>query len=223
MCFKMSGRSQRLQMMYQQMQEQEQAQVARQTEEDRKGKLDAGVAVINKLFDPQQVADGSFAGFNEEFYDKYKQKYRDNYVPDITDQFTKAQSRVNAQAADAGTYDSNVRTKNLADLEKQRQVATDRVAVKADEAAGGLRNTIGAQKTALLNQLYSTENPDIATSQALNSVKTIQNQTPDMQPLGEVIKNVMIGGANAYNTYSSPYNKLGTPGSSSYGPAARTV
>jgi hypothetical protein len=220
---KMSGKAQRLQMMAQANQEQEQATVARAQEDKRQERLDTGTAAINKLFDPQQVADGSFAGFDDKFYKDYGDKYRANYAGDIGDQYAKATENLDFKAADAGTFDSNVRTKGQADLEKQRQNAVTLVSGKADEAAGALRSQVGAQKTALLNQLFSTENPDIAASQALNSVKTIQNQTPDMQPLGEIIKNIAIGGANAYNTYSSPYNKLGTPGSGGYGKSGSTI
>src|SRR6478609_6129122 len=51
MCMKMSGRAQRLQMMAQANQEQEQATVARAQEDQRQGRLDTGTAAINKLFD----------------------------------------------------------------------------------------------------------------------------------------------------------------------------
>jgi len=223
MCMKMSGRAQRLQMMAQMNQEQEAAAQGRAQEDQRQGRLSEGTQAINRLFDPQQLADGSYSGFDDNFYNNYKKKYLDFYNPDIDKQYQNASEKTDFQLADAGTFDSNARAKNQAELVTQRDTAKGQIAAKANTAAGELKTQVGNQKTALLNQLYATENPDIASNQAINSVKTIQNTAPDLQPLGEIMKIAAIGGANAYNAYSNPYARLGTPGASTGKPAAYNV
>ena len=211
MCMKMSGKAQRLQMMAQMNQEQEAAAQGRQQEEQRQGRLGEGVQAINRLFDPQAIGDGTFSGFDDNFYNNYKKKYLDFYNPEVDKQYATAKERLAFQHADAGTFDSNTANKNFADLTEQYNVGKGQIASKADTAAGELKNQVGQQKNALINQLYSTENPDIATNTALNSVKTLQNTAPDLQPLGDIFKNLVVGGASAYNAYSNPYAKLGNP------------
>ena len=197
MCMKVSGKQARLQM----MQEAQAAAEARQREDERQGRLKAGTSTIDSLF----------SGFGDDFYGKYKDNYLSFYNPEVDKQFGKAKDELTYGHARSGTLNSSAAGTNLADLTYQNDINKAQIASKADAAAAGLRQNVGSQKQAVLSQLYSTENPDIAANTALNSVRTIQNAQPDLNPLGDIFKLAAVGGGAAYNAYNDPYARLGSP------------
>lgn len=150
-------------------------------------------------------------GFDNAFYDKYKSAYLDYYNPDVEKQYTDAKEQLNYAHARAGTLNSSMAGENLADLVYQNDMRKSEVASKADAAAGQLRQNVAQQKSAAINQLYSTENPDIAANTALNSVRTIQNAQPEFSPLGDLFKSAIVGAGSYMQAYNDPWNRMGGP------------
>lgn len=200
-----------MQMIYQAQQEQAAAEEARARETERQGRLSTGVNTINRMFNPEQYGGDAMSGFNDAYYDRYRQSQLDYYMPELTKQYDKAKENLTYDHARAGTLNSSMSSQNLADLAYQNDLNKANIISTADNATAQQRANVNSQKQALINQLYSTENPDVASNLALNSVRTIQNQTPQFSTIGELFKNAVVGATNAYSAYSDPYAKMGKP------------
>lgn len=197
MC-KASNRQARLAM----IQQQQAADEARAKESARSQRLETGVNTIMKAFDANKTADGAFGGFDDNYYNKYRQAQLDYYMPELDKQFQQAQDDLTFAHARAGTLNSTMANKNVTDLLQQNDLNKANIISKADNATGQLRQSVQAQKQSLLNQLYSTENPDIAANLATNSVRTLQNATPSFDSIGDLFKNMAVGIGTGYGTYA---------------------
>lgn len=197
MC-KASNRQARLAM----MEQQRAADEARAKEDQRADRLKTGVDTIMKAFDANKTADGAFGGFDDAYYDKYRQAQLDYYMPELNKQYKQAQDQLVFAQARAGTLNSSMANQNNADLIEQNALNKANIISKADNATGVLRQNVQAQKSALLNQLYATENPEIAANLATNSVKTLQNATPTLDSIGDLFKNTAVGIGSGYGTYT---------------------
>lgn len=200
MCMKVSGRAARLQM----IQDANDAQTARTQEDDRQARLQAASDKINK----------QFKQFGSDYYNKYRQAVLDYYNPDVDKQYNKTRQQAIFDYARAGTLGSSQANETFADLQNQYDVNKANVVAKADTATGTQKKAVGDQKNAVIAQLYSTENPNVAANTATNTVRTLANAAPDLSPIGELFKTIAIGGGGFYNAYNDPYARL-TPGTSS--------
>lgn len=202
MCFA-SGKQARLGM----IQEAMAAEKAREQETQRASRLQEGVQRITNQFD--STAENAFGGFNDDYYNRFRQSQLDYYMPELNKQYEKARDALSFDHARAGTTNSSMASQNLADLAYQRDLNSADIVSRADAATGQQRQNVNAQKQALIGQLYSTENPDIASNLAVNSVKTLQNQQPQFGAIGELFKNAAVGLGSAFQSYNDPYARLG--------------
>jgi hypothetical protein len=142
-------------------------------------------------------------GFDDNFYNEYNKGVTDYLLPQVTDQYTDAKNKTEYDLARAGTGKSSAANETFADLAKQKENQETDVRKTADTATGALRTRVANEEAKLQAQLYATENPDVASNQALAAVKNISLDTPNISPLGEVFKTALIGGANAITGYKN--------------------
>jgi hypothetical protein len=171
----------------------EQAAEARAREEQRKARLETGKSSIDALFDK--------GNFNDAFYDKYKDAALDYAMPQLTDQYGKARDQTTYDLARAGTLRSTIAGDAQADIESQKLINEAGIKSKADTDVAGLRTNIAGQKQQALNQLYATEDPDVAANTATHMVQQAQLSTPNLSPLGELFKPLIIGATGAASGY----------------------
>ena len=88
------------------------------------------------------------------------------------------------------------------------QNATNEAAIrtKADADTAALRQGIAGEQQTALNQLYATEDPSIAENVATTSVNASQLQTPNLNPLGELFKPLVIGSLGGLSNVVGTYN-----------------
>ena len=98
-----------------------------------------------------------------------------------------------------GRRNSTAKVRNIGDLVKQNTIADASIRQKADTAAGDLRNRVNKERAAAEAQLYSTENPDVASTYATNAIRNISAEQPDTSPLAEAFTLAGIGGANLFS------------------------
>lgn len=157
-------------------------------------------------------------GIGDPFYNKFKQGILDYYQPQVAEKYGEAKNETNFRLANAGTLNSTAAIMNLADLVKQNELRTAEVRSKADTAAADLKSRVAAERAKAENQLYATENPDVAANQALAGIRNITAEKPDNTPLGDIFNIAAIGGANYLKGGSDAYyrNKY-VPGASAGG------
>ncbi len=190
-------------MMYQVMQ----AQEARQREEARQRRINAGTAGIDQAF--AQISDP-----NDTFYKRYGQAIEDYYKPQIAKQYADANKELTYRLADAGTLRSSGAAEATTELASQNDMNIANMNSKIDSAKGDLRNRVASEKNTAINQLYATEDPEMALTTALNGVKNINLAQPDLSPLANIFNVATVGAANAMKAWQSQGMGGGnTPGS----------
>jgi hypothetical protein len=142
-------------------------------------------------------------GIDDNFYNQYNQGVTDYLLPQVTDQYTDAKKKTEFDLARAGTSKSSAANETFADLAKQKENQEADVRKTADTATGALRTRVANEQAKLQAQLYATENPDVASDQALAAVKNISLDTPAISALGDVFKTALIGGANAITGFKN--------------------
>lgn len=140
-------------------------------------------------------------GFQQPFYDKFKQASLDYNLPQLTDQYDRMRKNITYDLARAGTLRSTAANEAVTDAEKQKAMNEAAIRAKADQETAGLRSSISSQQQQALNQLYATEDPDIAATTAINMVHNANLQMPQQTPLGDLFKPLVIGALGAYNAY----------------------
>jgi hypothetical protein len=178
--------------------EMQQANEAKQKEADRQARLNVGKSAVDKLFGADN--------FGDAFYTQYGKAKRD----------------MTYDLARAGTLRSSVAGEAQGYLENEKAVNEASLRAKADTDTASLRQSIASQQQQAYNQLYATEDPDVAANTATHAVANAQVAQPNIAPLGDLFKPLVIGGISAVNGYSDTsqlnnYLKTNSPtGSGNY-------
>jgi hypothetical protein len=188
--------------------EKEQIAKAEKKEAERQARLASG----------KKGVDAEFGKIGDPFYKTYQDNYLNYYMPQVGEQYNEAKDETNYGYARAGTLNSSMSAKSLADLYKKKLDQDAMVRSQADAATGQLRGNVLEAKNSAINQLYATEDPTMATNLATNSVKNLQGQQPKYDPLGELFNTAAVGAAgfiNANSQRASSGGYYGSPGASS--------
>lgn len=137
-------------------------------------------------------------GFQDKFYDDYNKSILDWYLPQVDKQLTKAKDQITYDSARAGTLNSSAVNTANADLLTDDATARASIANQADQQTAAKRSEVAGLEQKSIDQLYATENPDIATTQALADVRNVSLDAPT-SVLGDVFKAVTIGAAKIAN------------------------
>lgn len=125
--------------------------------------------------------------------DTYLKAYNDYYMPQLDKQYEDANKNLTYDLARAGLLRSSAAADTQSDLARQNAENTAMVKSQGDQGVAALKQKINSAKQDAINQLYATENPDVAANQAMSSIRTIQNTQPDYSPLGDMFKSAIVG------------------------------
>ena len=157
-------------------------------------------------YDTQYDTGQTSGGFDDAFYDKYKQAVLDYYQPQVDKQYSDAKKQAVYGLGRSGNLISSAANDLNADLATQNAVNVAGVRNQADTAAGDLRSQVNTEEQKATSQLYATEDPEVAAQQSLASVRDINNTTPQMSPLSALFNVATIGGANILKGYQGQQN-----------------
>ncbi len=141
--------------------------------------------------------------------DTYLKAYNDYYMPQLNQQYTDANKNLTYDLARAGLLRSSAAADTQSDLARQNAENTAMVKSQGDQGVAALKQKINSAKQDAINQLYSTENPEVAANQALSSIRTIQNEQPNYSPLGDMFKTAVVG-LGGYQSGASDRNYYNT-------------
>lgn len=174
--------------------EMEQANEAKQKEADRQARLNVGKDAIDKLFGADN--------FGDAFYNKYNQASLDYNMPQLQTQYNKAKQDLTYDLARAGTLRSTAAGQAQGYLENENAVNDAAIRAKADTDTASLRQSIASQQQQAYNQLYATEDPAVAANTATHMVANASIAQPNISPLGDLFKPLVIGATGAYQGYT---------------------
>jgi hypothetical protein len=121
-------------------------------------------------------------GFDDAFYNNYKQKVLDYYQPDEQRQYDAAQRDLRYHLADAGMLQSSVAADKQGELAYNDALQKANIVSNANAQEGNLKSQIQANKQSLINQLYSTEDPTLTANLAQSSANATRLQDPTLTP-----------------------------------------
>lgn len=174
--------------------EMQQAADARAKEELRQNRLNQGKGAIDELFGDKN--------FNDQFYRKYTDAELNYNLPQLATQYDKAKKNMTYDLMRAGTLRSGAAAEAQAQVENERAVNEAGLRAKADVDTGSLRSSIASQQQQAFNQLYATEDPAVAANTATSMVSNAQLAQPNLSPLGELFKPLVIGAAGAFQGFN---------------------
>jgi hypothetical protein len=171
----------------------QQAQEARDRETLRQNRLNAGKAAIDQLFGP--------TNFGDPFFNRYRDASLDYNLPQLETQYNRARDNLTYDLARAGTLRSSAAGQAQGILEGERGVNEAGLRARADTDTATLRQSIASQQQQALNQLFSTEDPDVAANTATHMVANAQLAQPQQTPLGDLFRPLVIGAGAAFQGY----------------------
>lgn len=160
------------------------AELARQEEQARKGRILQGQGKI----------DSAFGMFDEPYFDHFKSDYLNYYTPQVDKQFGRAKQDLSYDLARKGVTNSTPGNKRFADLIDMYGQRRNEVASNALSATAGLKTQVEANKSELYNQNTTSADPSLA---AQNSVSRVNSLTtpPVYSPLADLFAGAVNGGA----------------------------
>jgi phage-related protein len=178
--------------------EMQQAQEARDQENARQARLTSGKQAIDDIF--------AGGGFDDAFYKKYHDADLQNNTDQLSAQYAKNLQDTKYALQRAGTYRSTVANQALDLLNRQNAIQQESFNTQADTDTAAVRSGILGQQQSAYNQLYATEDPGVAANAATSAVQQGQAITPNLQPLGELFKPLVIGSLQTGATLGGIYN-----------------
>jgi hypothetical protein len=154
-------------------------------------------------------------GFDDAFYNNYKQQILDYYQPDEQRQYDQAQRDLTYNLARAGTLQSSTAADKQGDLAYNDALQKANIVANANAQTGNLQNQIQSNKQDLINQLYATDDPTLTANLAESSAKASQLQDPTLTPAASLFTPALTAVGSAANSLTSPYS-LYTPGATPY-------
>jgi hypothetical protein len=162
-------------------------------------------------------------GFGDDFFNAYKQKYLDYYLPDEARQYDVAKRDLSYNLARAGTLNSSTAADKAGDLAYNDANAQATIKSNANQATGQLQQSIQDQKQSLINQLYSTEDPTLTANLAQSAANASKLVSPNLTPAAAFFTPALTAAGAAASSYFSPYSTYpgvgGTTGGANVVPA----
>jgi hypothetical protein len=177
------------------------------SEEKRQAMITSGTAKVNDIFKQ----------YTPEFYDQRATDYGNWAMPQVEDQYKKAQEQLEfALARQFGTTATSTAADKQAELAKMYGLAKTDVTDQGGNLANQSRAQVENSRSTILNQLAATADPSAAANSAMNQ-QAILSQHDPYTPLGELFANITEGlAASGYpngimgGTPTTPYKTGGT-------------
>lgn len=158
--------------------------------------------------------DQAFAQFDDPYYAKFAQTYKDTYNPQLDDQYAIAKDKLTAILAGRDTLDSTIGANAIAQQGKTYNNTQADIANKATDASNGLRTQVDTTKGNLYAQNAAVADPLTMATQAQAQSGAIVS--PQSYPtLSNVFADGLSSFATANKTNSQSMNPWSWNGGSS--------
>ena len=160
------------------------AELARQEEEARQARIQAGESNIDAQFSQ---------AFSPDYFNNYQTSYEGAYTPDLTDQYQDARKKLTYALSRSGNLTSSSGAEKIGAL-KGREVS-ERAAIRnrAMSAVNDLKSRVEHQRNDLYGMNRSAADPSSAAARAAAATGSLQ-ASPTYSPLGDVFASLLNSG-----------------------------
>lgn len=131
-------------------------------------------------------------GFDDDFYNQRAQNYTQFAMPQLEDQYSKAQEQLMYALARTGRLQSTTRGNRFADLQQDYDIQKTNVADKAQGYAADARSNVERARADLVALNNSVADPTAIAQQAQLS-SNVMRSAPAFDPLAPLFQNVTEG------------------------------
>lgn len=161
---------------------------ARRLEEERQGRVREGSAEIDRIF----------GGFDNGFFNRYRDQILNLSRPEIDRQFGDAKDELTYALARAGTLKSSMAGEKSADLFRRYDAARGDALASANSSADSMRNRVANEKSGLIALLNGTGDTERASNEALSRSQILFKAEPGYNPIGDLFGGIASGIGNYY-------------------------
>ena len=174
-------------------------EIARQQEAARQARINAGRASI----------DETFSGFNDDYYNQYRDAYTANYEPQLEDQYRRAYERATLGLAGSGNLNSSAGAGVLADLTRELARQRTQVANNAQSAVNDLRGRVEQSRQSLYDQNRASADPSATATLAGAQAESLR-APQTFSPLGNVFADLLNNAGTVLSLEARSYPGLRT-------------
>lgn len=132
-------------------------------------------------------------GIPESYYTGVADNIKTLGTQDLTTQFNRAREKLQYALARSGLISSSAANDALVDLNTAKDEGAAKIGIQASQATQKLRQQAANEKSAAINQLYATQNPDLAANTALTNKTLFMQEKPSYSPIGDIFGAVLGG------------------------------
>jgi hypothetical protein len=170
-------------------------------------------------YDTQYDTGQKTGGFDDAFYNSYRQKVLDYYQPDEERQYSQAKRDLTYNLARAGTLQSSAAADKQGELAYNDALQKANIVANANAQTGNLQNQIQANKESLINQLYATNDPTLTANLAESSAAATRLQDPMLTPAASLFTPALTTAGSVLSYATSPYGQYNPNASAPTSPA----
>jgi hypothetical protein len=159
------------------------ADEARRREEERQGRLREGRANI----------DAAYSGFDDDYYNRYRQAALDTTLPQVQTQAGDARRDLVFALSNAGTRNSSIAADKGGRLERDIAMREGEARSQADDAARQLRGTVNDSRAQAERDLMLVEDPTRAANDALARSQVLRSTQPAPSMIGPLFESAALG------------------------------
>ena len=153
----------------------------------------------------QANIDDQFAGFNDDFYNKYQTDYNNYYNPQAEDQYADARKRLTLQLASTGNLTSSSGAEQIGNLQEHYNNQRTGITNKGINNLNDLRSNIDTSKSQLYADNRSAADPARASEAAFSAISSLQPAQQD-SPLANVFTDFFQNAGNSAAAYNNSRN-----------------
>ncbi|MEQ9416664.1 MAG: hypothetical protein RJQ08_03875 [Salinisphaeraceae bacterium] len=193
----------------------------RAAEEDQRAREAAAAQQKQAAIDRATAAVNSgFSGFDDNYFKSFTDDYLGYYNPKIQQQAADAEKEATYELARRGTLDSTAAVDVFGRLTERQREEENRIAREAAEAASGLRSSIMANRSNLLEQAVSSAGQGDFVSLSQQAASAVQ--PPAFQPIGDLFAGLVAAPTGGAAATAAP-DRVAQQSPTITQPAARTV
>lgn len=197
---------------------------AQQQAQQQQSLIDQQAAARNSaISEGKGNIDKAFSQFDNGYFQKYRDAYKDRYNPQLDQQYGIARDKLTAALAGRGMEGSTTGANKFAQTSKTYNDAQAEIGDSAANAANGLRSNLDQTKSNLYGLNISAADPAMAAAQAQAAVGSVPNPAlgPNLSNIFGAALGPLANANNADRTSMNPqfsWNKLASgPGNAHYG------